>query len=129
MSVRVAGDAGVAGDARGNVRMFHNPRCGTSRRVLELLRERGIEPELVEYLRSPPDRAGMRALLDAMGLRPGGLVRWREPLAAEMGLEQATDEAVLDALLQHPVLMERPVVCTGRGTAVCRPAEKVLDLL
>jgi arsenate reductase (glutaredoxin) len=114
-----------------DITIYHNPSCGTSRKVLGMLREAGIEPRVIEYLKTPPDRAAMRALLAQMGMTPRQILRRKGSLFAELGLDDPakTDDAVLDALQAHPILMERPVVVSPRGTRVCRPAERVKELL
>lgn len=113
------------------VRIYHNPDCGTSRNTLAMIRNAGIEPEIIEYLRTPPDRATLQALLDTMGLRPRALLRERGTPYAELGLDAAhwSDAQLLDFMLQYPILMNRPIVVTARGTRLCRPSEVVLDLL
>ena len=114
-----------------DTRIYHNPNCGTSRNVLALLRNAGIEPVVIEYLKTPPDRATLKALLAAMGKSPRELLRRKGTPYDELGLEnpELGDDALLDAMLDHPILIERPIVVTPRGTALCRPSEKVLDLL
>ena len=111
--------------------VYHNPACGNSRGVLELLRERGIEPRVVEYLRDPPDRATLAALAEASGLGMRGLARSKEPLYEDLGLGAADvdDDALLDAMLAHPVLINRPIVATPLGVRLCRPPETVLEIL
>jgi arsenate reductase len=111
--------------------IYHNPTCGTSRKVLGMLRDSGIEPRVVEYLKTPPSRAEMQALLKQMGMTPWQILRRKGSLFAELGLDDPakTDNDLLDALQSHPILMERPIVVTDRGTAVCRPAERVKELL
>jgi len=111
--------------------IYHNPKCGTSRKVLGMLRDAGIEPMVVEYLKTPPDRPTLVRLLKDMGLPPRALLRRKEAAYAELGLDDPGkgDEAIIDAILQHPILMERPVVVTPRGTRLCRPAEKVQDVI
>ena len=113
------------------ITIYHNPRCGTSRNTLALLRERGIEPEVVEYLRSPPDRQTLLALIAATGRPAIDLVRSKEPLFAELGLDApgVSDAQLVDAMLQHPMLINRPIVVTPLGTRLCRPSERVLDIL
>jgi len=113
------------------VTILHNPQCGTSRNTLALLRERGIEPEIVEYLKKPPSRERLLALLAGMGTGPRALLREKEALAGELGLHDPAvgDEALIEAMLAHPILINRPVVETPRGTRLCRPAETVLELL
>jgi arsenate reductase len=111
--------------------IYHNPNCGTSRKVLGMLREAGDTPEVIEYLKTPPTRAELKTLLTQMGMTPRQLLRRRGTPFDELGLDDPakTDDQLIDAILAHPILMERPVVVTAKGTAVCRPAEKVLALL
>ena len=111
--------------------VYHNPSCSNSRGVLALLHERGIEPRIVEYLREPPDRATLSALAHASGLGVRGLVRSKEPLYAELGLGAAEvdDDALLEAMLAHPLLINRPIVSTPLGIRLCRPPETVLEIL
>lgn len=113
------------------VTLFHNPACGTSRNVLALIRQAGIEPEVVDYLQHPYTRAQLTGLLRAMGLRPRELLRTRGALYTELGLDDPalSDAQLLDAMLAHPVLVERPIVVSPQGTRLCRPSERVLDLL
>ncbi len=114
-----------------DITVYHNPSCGTSRKVLGILREAGIEPRVIEYLKTPPNRAAMQTLLSQMGMTPRQILRRKGSLFTELGLDDPakTDDALLDALQAHPILMERPVVVSPRGTRVCRPAELVKDLL
>ena len=112
-----------------NITMYHNPRCSKSRATLELLRERGIEPRIVEYLQAPPSRAELEALLAALGKTPRELARRGEAAWNELALDDADDARVLDALLAHPVLIERPIVVDGARAAIGRPPEAVLALL
>jgi arsenate reductase (glutaredoxin) len=116
---------------RGGTTIYHNPKCGTSRKVLGMLRDAGIEPQVIEYLRSPPDRPTLQRLLQEMGIPPRALLRRKEATYAELGLDDPakSDDALIDAILQHPILMERPVVVTPRGTRLCRPAEKVQEVI
>jgi arsenate reductase len=110
--------------------IFHNPACGTSRKVLAMLRSAGIEPEIVDYLQAPPSRARLQALLAAAGLRASQALRWKEPLAAECGLSpDQSDDDLLDAMVAHPRLIERPIVESPLGVRLCRPAERVLEIL
>ena len=111
--------------------IYHNPGCGTSRKVLGMLRDAGTTPRVVEYLKTPPTRAELQDLLAKMGMTPRQLLRRRGTPFDELGLDDPakTDAQLLDAILAHPILMERPVVVTDKGVAVCRPADKVLDLL
>ena len=112
-----------------NVTIYHNPACGTSRNTLGLIRNAGIEPQVIEYLRTPPDRATLLSLIAAMQVPVRDVVRAKEPLYADLGLAEAGDDTLLDAMLAHPVLINRPIVATARGTALCRPSERVLDIL
>ncbi|UUR08792.1 arsenate reductase (glutaredoxin) [Sphingomonas glaciei] len=114
-----------------DVTVYHNSACGTSRGVLALLEERGITPIVIEYLQNPPTRDEVRALADNAGVPLRALLRENAPPYAEMGLgdESLSDDALLDAIDQHPILLNRPIVVTPKGTALCRPKEKLLDLL
>jgi len=111
--------------------IYHNPSCGTSRKVLGMLREAGVEPKVIEYLKTPPTKAELKALLAKLKMTPRQLLRRRGTPFDELGLDDPakTDEQLIDAILAHPILMERPVVVTGKGVKVCRPAEKVMELL
>ena len=111
--------------------IWHNPRCGTSRNVLALLRHAGIEPQVVEYLRQPPDRASLREAIAAAGLSVREAIRAKEPAYRERGLDDPAldEEALLDAMLGAPVLIERPFVRTALGTRLCRPSELALEIL
>ena len=114
-----------------DVTIYHNPACGTSRNVLALIREAGIDPQVIEYLKTPPDRATLESLLARMGVRPRELLREKEASYAELGLadDSLSDAQLIDAMLSRPILMNRPVVVTSRGAKLCRPADKVLDIL
>ncbi|MFC3127075.1 arsenate reductase (glutaredoxin) [Pseudoroseomonas globiformis] len=114
-----------------SVTILHNPACGTSRSTLALLREKGIEPEIVEYLKTPPGRDELQALVARMGLTLRDILRRRGTPFEELGLDDPgiTEDAILDAIAQHPILIERPIVITPKGAAICRPKEKALDLL
>lgn len=113
------------------VTIYHNPACSTSRKVLGMIRDTGIEPVVVEYLKTPPDRRQLSELLGKMGLTPRGLLRRRGTPFDELGLGDPakTDDMVLDAILAHPILMERPVVVGPRGVRLCRPPERVHEIL
>jgi arsenate reductase len=113
------------------ITLYHNPDCGTSRNTLAMIRGSGVEPRIVEYLKTPPDRATLVALIAAMGIAPRDLLRQKGTPYAELGLDEATlgDQALIDAMLAHPVLINRPIVVTPIGTRLCRPSEAVLDLL
>jgi arsenate reductase len=113
------------------VTIFHNPSCGTSRNTLALIRHAGIEPTVVEYLQAPPSTPQLRELLAAMHMPVRALLREKGTPFKELGLGDPalSDEQLLDAIQQHPVLMNRPVVVTPLGTRLCRPSEAVLELL
>ena len=113
------------------VTIYHNPDCGTSRNTLALIRNAGIEPVIIEYLKSPPDRLTLEALLERMDLRPRALLRDKGTPYAELGLDAAhwTDEQLVDQMLAHPILINRPIVVTPLGVRLCRPSEAVLDIL
>jgi arsenate reductase len=111
--------------------IYHNPRCGTSRKVLQALREAGIEPRVVTYLETPPDRATLRALLAAMDMPARALLRTKEVPYRELGLADParTEAELIAAMVEHPILIERPIVVTGKGTRLCRPAERLQEIL
>ena len=113
------------------VTIFHNPRCGTSRNTLELIRSRGIEPTVIEYLKTPPTREQLLQLIADAGIGARGVLRAKEALCQELGLDDParTDAELVDAMLAHPLLINRPLVVTPRGTRLCRPSEVVLDIL
>ena len=113
------------------ITIYHNPACGTSRNTLALIRNSGIEPEVIEYLKTPPTKAKLLQLLAAMGITARELLREKGTPYAELGLNDTkwTDDELLDFVVQHPILMNRPVVVTALGTRLCRPSEAVLDLL
>lgn len=114
-----------------DVTVYHNPACGTSRGVLALLEERGITPRVVEYLKTPPSRDVVRALAAQAGVPVRALLRENVAPFTELGLadESLAEDVLLDGIEQHPILLNRPIVVTPKGTALCRPKEKVLDLL
>ena len=114
-----------------SITIFHNPACGTSRNVLALIRNSGVEPEVIEYLKTPPTQARLRALLTAMGIPVRAVLREKGTPYAELNLGDPswTDEQLLDFIGQHPILMNRPIVETPLGTRLCRPSELVLDIL
>ncbi len=111
--------------------LYHNPKCGTSRKVLGWLREAGVEPTIVEYLKTPPTTGEMRALLKDMGLSPREVLRRKEAAYAELNLDapEKTDADILAALAAHPILMERPILVTPKGTVLCRPAERAREVM
>ncbi|MGI4812754.1 MAG: arsenate reductase (glutaredoxin) [Janthinobacterium lividum] len=113
------------------VTIYHNPKCGTSRNALALIREAGVEPEVIEYLKTPPSRETLKKLLARAGLSVRDIVREKGTPYAELGLGDASlsDEQLLDAIEEHPILMNRPLVATPLGVRLCRPAERVLDIL
>ena len=109
--------------------IFHNPKCSTSRKTLDLLRENGIEPEIVLYLKTPPTRAELVTLIADAGIGVRDAVRKRESLYNELGLADASDDELLDALAEHPILIERPLVVTDKGTRLARPIDRVHEIL
>ena len=113
------------------ITIYHNPKCGTSRNTLALIRRSGIEPEIIEYLQTPPDRATLVALIAATGLPVRDAVRSKEALftALQLGAPGVCDDQLIDAMQAHPILINRPIVVTALGTRLCRPAEQVLDIL
>ena len=113
------------------VTIYHNPVCGTSRNTLDMIRRSGEDPVVIEYLKNPPSRETLVALLAAMGMTARQLLREKGTPFAELGLADTalSDEALLDAMMAHPILMNRPIVVTGKGARLCRPSEQVLDLL
>ena len=113
------------------ITIYHNPACGTSRNVLALIRHAGLEPTVVEYLKTPPSKEKLRQLVAAMGITVRELLREKGTPYAELGLgdPRLSDEQLLDFIGQHPILMNRPVVETPLGTKLCRPSEEVLELL
>jgi arsenate reductase len=113
------------------VTVFHNPNCGTSRNVVAMVRAAGYEPEIVEYLKTGWSIPQLKALLADMKAAPRDILRVRGTPAAELGLDKpgVSDEAILAAMAEHPILVERPIVVTPKGTALARPSEKVLPLL
>lgn len=113
------------------ITIYHNPACGTSRNVLGLIRNSGEEPVVIEYLKTPPDRATLQALIAAMGIPLREAIRQKGTPYAELCLDDPalSDDALLDAMLQHPILINRPIVVTPLGTRLCRPSETVLEIL
>jgi arsenate reductase len=111
--------------------IYHNPDCGTSRNTLAMIRNAGVEPHVVEYLKTPPSRALLASLIERMGIPIRELIREKGTPYAELGLDDPSlsDDALLDAMLAHPVLINRPIVVSPLGVALCRPSERVLDLL
>ena len=109
--------------------IYHNPRCSTSRKTLELLRDNAIEPKVVEYLKTPPTRAELAKMIRAAGIDVRAAVRKRESLYAELNLADASDDQLLDAMAEHPILIERPFVVTSKGTRLARPVDTVREIL
>ena len=111
--------------------IYHNPKCGTSRNTLALIRNSGVEPVVIEYLVNPPDKAQLQSLIAAMGVPVREVMRQKEALYEELQLASShwSDEALIDFMLAHPVLINRPIVVTEIGTKLCRPSELVLDIL
>ena len=111
--------------------IYHNPMCGTSRKTLEILRDSGCDVWIEEYLKKPPTRDELKRLYDKAGISPREGLRAKEPIAAELGLTrpEATDDQILDAMVEHPVLIERPLVETANGVRLCRPQDKVREIL
>ncbi len=114
-----------------NVTIYHNPSCGTSRNTLAMIRQSGEEPQIIEYLKTPPDRARLLELIGALGISVRGLLREKGTPYAELGLADPkwSDDELLDFMRAHPILINRPIVVTPKGTRLCRPSEAVLDLL
>ena len=114
-----------------SVTIYHNPDCGTSRNTLAMIRQSGVEPTIIEYLKTPPSREKLVALLTAMNISPRELLREKGTPYAELGLDDSkwSDEHLIDFMLQHPILINRPIVVTPLGTLLCRPSEAVLGIL
>jgi arsenate reductase len=114
---------------RGQSVIYHNPKCSTSRKTLELLRDSGYEPTVIQYLKTPPTRAQLVELIADAGIEIRAAVRKREALYAELRLADASDDELLDAMAEHPILIERPFVVTGKGTRLARPIDNVREIL
>ena len=114
-----------------NITIYHNPACGTSRNTLALIRNSGVEPTIIEYLKTPPTKARLRELLRDMGMQARALLREKGTPYQELGLDQAhwTDDELLDFMLAQPILINRPIVVTSLATRLCRPSETVLEIL
>ena len=114
-----------------DITIYHNPACGTSRNVLALIRNSGEEPTVIEYLKTPPDRSTLVGLIQAMGIPVRDVLRQKGAPYEELGLGDPkwTDEQLIDLMLQHPILINRPIVVTPLGARLCRPSEAVLDIL
>lgn len=111
--------------------IFHNPNCGTSRNTLAIIKASGEQPEVVEYLKNPPSRDELVALLAKMNISPRDLLRSKEAINDELGLDnpELSDDHIIDAMMVHPILINRPIVVTDKGAALCRPSERVFELL
>ena len=114
-----------------DISIYHNPRCGTSRNTLAMIRNSGAEPRVIEYLKTPPTREKLVELIAAAGLGVRGIMRAKEALFAELGLADParSDDELIDAMMAHPILINRPIVVTPQGTRLCRPSEVVLGIL
>jgi arsenate reductase len=113
------------------VTIYHNPICGTSRKVLAMIRERGVEPEIIEYLQTPPSRKRLGELIKAMGVPARAVLRRKGTPYNELGLDDPkwTDRQLVDLMVEHPILIERPIVATPKGVRLCRPPEAVLEIV
>ena len=113
------------------VKIYHNPRCSKSRQTLQLLQEHGVEPKVVEYLKTPPDKDTLKKILEQLQLSPRDLIRHKEPEYKENHLDDPSlsDEQLIEAMLKHPKLIERPIVVSDKGVALGRPPENVLEVL
>jgi len=114
-----------------NATIYHNPMCGTSRKTLEILQNEGVDLTVIEYLKTPPSRAELQRVYERAGITPRQGLRAKEPLAEELGLLDpgTSDDKILDAMMKHPILIERPLVETDKGARLCRPQEEVRGLL
>ncbi len=130
-----AGRSGARGPSGQNramattAKIYHNPRCSTSRNTLALLEENGLEPTVIKYLDTPPSLDELRGLLDAAGLTPSEAVRKKESLYKELNLAEASEDELLEAMVANPILIERPLVVTDKGTVLARPVDKVREIL
>jgi len=113
------------------ITIYHNPGCGTSRNTLQYLRDQGLAPKVIEYLKTPPDRATLKSLLQKMNMTPGALLRRKGDVYLSLKLDApgVTDDRILDAMVANPILIERPIVVTPNGAKLCRPWEKVKELV
>lgn len=114
-----------------HITIYHNPVCGTSRNTLAMIRASGVEPKIIEYLKTPPTRTELLRLIEAMGITPRQLLREKGTPYQELGLndESVSDGAIIDAMMHHPILINRPIVVSAKGARLCRPSELVLPLL
>jgi arsenate reductase len=125
----MASAASKAMKTAANTVIYHNPKCSTSRKTLELLREGGLAPTVVEYLKTPPSRDELVTMFRDAGIDVRDAVRKREPLYGELNLVAANDDQLLDAMAEHPILIERPFVVTPKGTRLARPVDMVREIL
>lgn len=114
-----------------DIKIYHNPRCSKSRQTLELINDRGIQPTIIEYLNTPPDKFELKNILALLNLKPRDLMRHKEQVYREMNLDDPnlSDEALIDAMIQNPILIERPIVITNGKAALGRPPETILEIL
>ncbi|UPJ40452.1 arsenate reductase (glutaredoxin) [Bradyrhizobium sp. 40] len=114
-----------------SVTIYHNPACGTSRNTLAMIRQSGVEPDVIEYLKTPPSRERLAELVKALGISVRALLREKGTPYKELGLDDPkwSDDELIDQMLAHPILINRPIVVTPKGTRLCRPSEAVIDLL
>ena len=114
-----------------DVTIYYNPRCSTCRKTLKILEDRGVEPTVVRYLDQPPDETTLRQVIDRLGVEPIDLIRTKEPLYKELGLDEIKDDrsALIRAMVEHPILIQRPIVVTDIEACVARPPENVLEIL
>ena len=114
-----------------NVTIWHNPKCATSRQALEMIRAKGIEPRIIDYVKTPPAASAIKAALKQMGMKPRGLLRRRGTPFDALGLDdrKLTDAALIAAMAEHPLLIERPVVMSRKGARLCRPPERVKEII
>ena len=117
------------GGASRDTLIYHNPKCSTSRKTLDLLRDNGLEPTIIQYLKTPPSRTELVRMIRDAGIDARTAVRKREPLYAELNLADATDDQLHDAMAEHPILIERPFVITPKGTRLARPIDAVHEIL
>jgi arsenate reductase (glutaredoxin) len=113
------------------VTIYHNPACGTSRKTLEILRDSGAEPTVIEYMKAPPSREELKRLYDRAGISPRDGLRAKEPIAEQLGLNRpdVSEDEILDAMMAHPILINRPLVETDKGVRLCRPQDQVREIL
>lgn len=113
------------------VTIYHNPKCNSSRTALSLIREKGIEPTIIEYLKTPPSRAELKSIVKRMGVSPRALLRTKEAPYAELKLDnpKLSDDQIIDAMIAHPILINRPIVATKKGVRLGRPPDTVLEIL